>query len=212
MINKKFSYAITACNEDKELNELLNNILVYADMKDSEIVILLDKNNYTKEVKKVVDRYRMFLPISVYYKALNKDFAAFKNYLNSKCKGHYIFNIDADEIPSYFLLLQLEPIVMAQMVEGLYLPRINTVEGITIDHIQKWNWHVNEKGYINWPDYQLRIYLNSPKIKWVGKVHETLTGFKENSVKMLPLDERYTLTHNKKISKQEQQNSFYETI
>jgi hypothetical protein len=33
------------------------------------------------------------------------------------------------------------------------VPRVNTVEGITQQHIQQWRWNVNENGWVNWPDY-----------------------------------------------------------
>ena len=35
-------------------------------------------------------------------------------------------------------------------------------------------WNVNDKGWVNWPDYQWRIWKNKPKIKWKNKVHEVL--------------------------------------
>ena len=58
------------------------------------------------------------------------------------------------------------------------VPRVNTVEGLTDDHIKKWGWNVNEDGWVNWPDYQWRVWKNTPTIKWVNKVHERLHGFK----------------------------------
>ena len=54
-------------------------------------------------------------------------------------------------------------------VDLFFVPRINTVEGLTPTHIKKWGWKVGENGWINFPDYQWRIYKNDPKIVWVNK-------------------------------------------
>ena len=43
---------------------------------------------------------------------------------------------------------------------------------------QKWQWKVNEQGWVNWPDYQWRIWKNIKRIKWKNKVHEVLEGHK----------------------------------
>ena len=50
----------------------------------------------------------------------------------------------------------------------LLVPRVNTVEGLTQEHINKWRWNVNENGWINWPDYQTRI--NKIVLKLNGKI------------------------------------------
>ena len=56
------------------------------------------------------------------------------------------------------------------------VPRINTVEGLTEQHIRQWGWEVNDKGWVNYPDYQDRIFKNKPEIYWVNKVHEKIVG------------------------------------
>jgi len=56
----------------------------------------------------------------------------------------------------------------------------------------------------------MRIYKNTPKIKWINKVHEVLDGFKTHG--MLPLDEEWALYHPKTIEKQEKQNNYYNTL
>jgi hypothetical protein len=95
-------------------------------------------------------------------------------------------------------------------IDMLRIPRVNTVEGLTQEHIQKWGWNVNEKGWVNWADWQMRIYKNAPHIKWVNKVHEVLEGFKIHG--MLPPEEEWALYHPKTIAKQEKQNNYYDTL
>ena len=70
-----------------------------------------------------------------------------------------------------------------------------------------WRWKVNEKGWVNWPDFQTRIYKNSPEIKWVNKVHERINGHKQFAY--IPMEEEWALYHPKTIERQEKQNKTY---
>jgi len=56
----------------------------------------------------------------------------------------------------------------------------------------------------------MRLYRNSPAIKWEGKVHEKITGFKTWT--KFPEALEMALFHPKQIERQERQNEFYETI
>jgi len=195
------SYAITACNEHRELSLLLevlrNNI-----RQEDEIVVQLD-SNATEKVKTVARNYIEF--------PLNKDFASFKNNLSKHCTKDYIFQIDADEYPHQHLITNLADILeYNQTIDVFLVPRINTVSELTEQHIRKWGWRVDDKGWVNFPDYQWRIWKNKNSIKWINKVHERLHGFQEYSV--LPQSEEYCLFHPKDIERQERQNALYETI
>ena len=203
------SYAITVCNELEEIKRLVEFLLAHKRLKD-EIVVLMDDNgdeevwNYLLTIESklgVLNR----IPF-------NKDFSVFKNHLNSLCSGDYIFNIDADERPSITLIYHLPGLIeLNPDVKAFALPRVNTVEGLTQEHIQKWGWNVNALGWVNYPDYQIRIYKNDHGIYWEGKVHETLNIKKE--VVSLPYGtEDWVLYHHKQIERQEKQNKLYEQI
>ena len=195
------SYAITACNEHRELSFLLD-ILRNNIRQEDEIVIQLD-SNATQEVRDIAKDYIEF--------PLNKDFASFKNNLSKHCSKDFIFQIDADEYIHPWFIESLPKILdYNSTVEVLLVPRINTVSGLTDAHIQKWGWNVNDKGWVNFPDYQWRIWKNNGKIRWINKVHERLDGFKEFSP--LPQMEEYCLFHPKDIERQERQNEFYNTL
>ena len=104
----------------------------------------------------------------------------------------------------------LHKVLESNPIDLMLVPRINTVNGLTEQHIQKWGWKVNESGWVNFPDFQARIYKNSKEISWKNKVHETLVGFKDFS--NFPLEEQWCLYHPKEIDRQEKQNEFYETL
>jgi len=198
------SYAITACNEHVELELLLDQL--YPALRDiDEIVVQID-TTATEEVKQVAFKYPN---ITVTAFPLAGDFAQFKNNLKNYCTKDYIFQIDADENLSQDLILNLPEILELNPEVELYaVPRINTVKGLTSEHINKWGWYINENGWINYPDYQTRILKNIPEIKWINKVHEHLVGAKN----IVPLPEGYDLIHPKTIERQERQNEYYNTL
>ena len=202
----KVSYAIPVCNEHVELEKLLSFLLKHIDEND-EIVVQCDKGNTTDKVYQVLQHPRF----KVIEFPLNGHFSNFKNNLKEHCTGHWIFQIDADELPHESLIVNLKELLKLNTnTEMLMVPRVNTVDGLTQEHINKWRWNVNEKGWVNWPDYQTRIIQNSPKIKWQNKVHEQIVGISTKGV--LPMEEEWCLYHPKDIGRQETQNSFYDTL
>ena len=198
------SFAITAHNEHVELDRLLKQLTSNIKSKD-EIVVQLD-TTATDEVVSVIEKYNLIK----YYFPLNNDFSTFKNNLKSHCTKEWIFFIDADEYLSDGLIDSIHEILEANkgIVDVISVPRINTVEGLTREHIDKWRWFVDDNGYVNYPDYQTRICANKKDIEWKNKVHERLSGWK--TIANLP--EGYELVHPKTIERQEKQNKFYETI
>jgi glycosyltransferase involved in cell wall biosynthesis len=141
---------------------------------------------------------------------LNKDFASFKNNLKLHCSKDYIFKVDADEIPHEYLVEYLGEVLETNPVDIVFVPRVNTVEGLEQSHIDKWKWNVNDKGWVNFPDYQTRIYRNTEDVTWMNKVHERITGY--DTFSNFPAEEQWSLYHHKQIDRQEKQNEFYETI
>lgn len=209
MIN--VTYAITVCNELVEITNLIN-FLHPRLKKDDEILIQYDSDTVTSQVKDYLTILRqLHSNIRVIEFPLNKDFASYKNNLKNHANGMFIFQIDADEMPSEYLVENLQFFLESNKeVDLFFVPRINTVEGLTKEHIQKWRWKVDEKGWVNFPDYQTRIYRRTSEIEWQGKVHERIVGY--NTLSVLPQEEEYCLYHHKQIERQEKQNALYDTI
>jgi hypothetical protein len=204
----KISYAIPVCNEHEELMRLLS-ILITNKRDEDEIVVQCDQGNTTPEVYKVLDQF--FSRISIIEFPLKGNFSTFKNNLKKHCTGEWIFQIDADEYVTIEFLQNLHIILQDNpTIDVFLLPRINTVEGLTQEHINKWRWNVNEKGWVNFPDLQPRILQNSPKINWGNKVHEVLMG--HSTWATLPLEDDYCLYHPKQIERQERQNNLYDLL
>jgi|TARA_B100001094_G_C18191836_1_gene807820 hypothetical protein len=208
----KISYAVTVCNEYKEVEKLLS-FLFENKRKEDEVVVQMDFDNSTTEVVKACEKWES--KQSEEYKliqcSLSKNFAQYKNNLNKNCSGEWIFQIDADEIPNKYLIQALPYVLESNSdVEAYWVPRVNTVAGITDNHVAKWGWKLNEENWVNFPDWQMRIYRNEENIYWVKPVHEQLKGYTKFA--NLPAEEKFALYHPKDIGRQEKQNAFYETI
>jgi len=207
----KISYGITTHNEAEELNKLLE-ILVHKTDKEDEIVICDDYSD--EPTQNVIDSWCQqyghddMKVIKVYQRKLDGDFAAHKNSVIENSTGDYIFHIDADEYPHETLLEQLKQIIeMNDGVDLIWIPRVNTVEGMTQEHVQKWGWRISEKNWVNYPDYQSRVFRRDKSIRWKRPLHELIDGCKTYA--HLPPHEELSLYHPKTIQKQEQQNMFY---
>jgi hypothetical protein len=210
MIN--ITYAVTVCNELEEITKLIN-FLHPRIQSDDEILIQYDEDSTTDAVK----QYLLIISqlhntnIRVISYPLNNDFASFKNNLKDNSNGIFIFQIDADEIPSEYLIQNLHELLdYNKDVDLFFVPRINTVEGLTPKHIKKWGWNVSDKGWVNFPDYQTRLYRRTSEICWENKVHERIKGY--NTLSVLPAEEEYCLYHPKQIERQEKQNAYYDTL
>jgi hypothetical protein len=174
-------------------------------------VILFDEVNGDPEVENFLRTHSINGEFSWHKGKFDRHFANWKNKLSSFCKGDYIFQIDADEIPNENLIIVLPDVLEENNEIDVFLvPRVNTVEGLTPEHIAKWGWRVNDVGWVNWPDYQWRIWKNKPEIQWINKVHERLDGFKIYTA--MPEVEYFALYHPKTIQKQEKQNQLYDQI
>ena len=205
----KISYSILTHNETVSLMKLIDFLLEHKDEEDE--IVILDDYSDNEKTSAYLDVVCSIHEIKFEQRHLLKDYAGQKNYLTRMCSGKYIFNLDADELPHKYLIKNIKEILEANPTIDLYwVPRVNTVDGLTEEHIQKWGWKVDEKGWVNFPDYQGRIWRNRPNIRWKNLVHEVLEGYKEHTY--LPQEEEFCFYHPKSIEKQEKQNEFYEDI
>ncbi len=203
------SYAITVCNEHKEIDQLLASLLPKLRDKD-EVVVLQDITEKNEQVSEILNKYADRIKVST--SKLNADFATFKNELIPMASCDYLFQIDADELIPDSLIKKLPAyLALKSKYDCFNVPRKNTVAGITDEHIKKWNWQINKDGYINYPDWQMRIFKLDPSnpIKWKNKVHEVLVGYKKVG-RLKGKGYEFAIIHNKEIKKQEQQNEFYD--
>ena len=205
----KLSYAITVCNEFKEIQKLIPYLLENK-RPDDEIVVLYDSKNGDEKIEEYLRAKSVNPSYSWHSGEFDGHFADWKNKLTDLCNGDYIFQIDADEIPNKELIDNLPQILEMNSVDVILVPRVNLVDGLTDEYIKKWNWNVDDKGRVNWPDPQWRVYKKSESIRWINKVHEKLEGY--DTISNLPWVEELSLFHHKDIDKQIKQNDYYDTL
>ena len=206
----KISYGITVHNEADEIKKLLG-ILLSTVSGDDEVVVCVDGDDDAVRFqldtfsKKFSDNYKN---MKIYQRKLDGDFSAQKNSVIENSTGDYIFHIDADEYPNEILLQQLKDIIeLNDGVDLIWIPRVNTIESMEQKHIDRWGWNVSDKGWVNYPDYQARVFRRSESIRWTRPLHEYIKGCKTYA--HLPPHEELSLYHPKTIEKQEKQNIFY---
>lgn len=205
----KISYAITSCNETEELKKLIPFLIDNKHIND-EIIILHDDKNGSEETLSYLLKHNLKPNVQT-WRGMNfrNNFGEWKNKLNAHCSGDYIFQIDADEIITEFLIKNIHDIIETNNnVDLFYLSRVNIVEGITENDLSNWGWIMNDRNWINFPDKQGRIYRNG--LNWFGKIHERIVG--ANVVSQLPDDYDFCLIHVKEIERQRKQNEFYQKL
>jgi hypothetical protein len=220
MYNGEVTYAITVCNEAEDIKRLLD-VLSQEHTHKKNVVIQYDSERATDEVLSIINAEYNF-NIRVVGCQLNNDFAGFKNNLLDVCMDTFpntwVFNIDADEVPSEEFLTDIHDILTDnnnsedEIAQVYYVPRLNIVHGITQQHIEVWRWKRDNDERINWPDYQMRLVFPTADIRWVGSVHERLVGYETFAFFPDDIDTPYFLHHEKTIQRQEEQNNFYSTL
>lgn len=199
--NISISYAITVHNEDESLALLLESIHKYITSND-EIVLLDDYSTHPQTLALLSTQ------TNVHKRKLDNNYSAQKNYLNFKCKRDYIFQLDADELPTDKLLSTLPKLIANNHTTELFwIPRQNNYIGVTAEHIKKWNWKVDKLKRINYPDYQGRLFKNKPTIRWTRQLHERITGIKNYF--MVPANKGLDIIHKNPVERQINSNIYY---
>ena len=205
----KICYKILTHNETDSLKKLLD--FLFENIKETDHIIVVDDFS-DSPTRKILSKYVESNQYDYFQNKLEDDFSKQHNYADSLVRDEfdYIFSIDADELPNKWLIENIHEILESNDIDLIWVPRINTVEGITEEYIQQWGWRVNEKGWVNFPDYQGRIYKNDESVHWENPVHEIVTGAKK--VSHFPTEEEFCLYHPKDIQRQVKQNELYSKI
>lgn len=194
----KLSYAVMVCNESKDLYILISFLKRVKDPED-EINILLDTLHCTESVKNVLKFFKDDIIVSE--RDFDGNFAKHRNFHLRKCTGDYIFVIDPDEMPKEKLIKNIKSTIHESGADLLAVPRINIHPGCTQEWLDKHKFSVNEMDWINWPDYQGRIFKNDISIFYGNELHENIVGAKKPIA--FQTDPRLALWHIKSIDKQD---------
>ncbi len=201
------TYGITVSNEFLEFKRLIDNLTPYL-IDGEDIVVLADSSKVTEEIKSFCKSRNLIIN---FYNFKN-DFSDFKNTLISLTKNKYLFQIDADEQIPPSLLFMVRKLIVENDCDCLWIPRINIINGHTEKDIVEFNWTFTGKNWIQFPDYQIRVFKANGNIKWHQNVHEEVRGYRNKIVIDFQPIELFSILHVKDISKQIQQNNLYKEI
>jgi len=204
----KISYAILTHNEGGYIEKLIKTLADHKRVEDE--IVVVDDYSTCELTRAILNNWSTTGEINLHQREFDKDHTQ-KNYLNSLCTGDYIMQLDADECLHPQLIESLSAFLESNPdVDLFYVPRINTVKGLTPEWVDKWQWTVNDRGWVNFPDWQMRLYRNCTEIKWDGLLHSKVVGFKTYG--FLPAEELYSILHPKDIARQIVQNELYDKI
>ena len=205
----EISVAMLTHNETQEFRWLMGALKSASDAID-EIVVVDDFSG--PDFLAAVRDYERVLPLRFHQRALNKNFAAQRNYMKSLCRGRLIFFLDPDELPSERVLRGLPQIL--DMMERLdidvcELPRVNvSIEGDRLVHPRELD--LGAQGVsVRWED-QVRVLRNLPRLRWTLRLNEVLLGVRRGYRFPHSLD--YALLHCKTRQRQARQRAFYRSI
>ncbi len=200
------SYLVTCHNETDSLEKLLSKLIEYK--KGNHEIVLLDDYSDNPETLEIIQKFKE--KVNFQQHKLDKNYGNHKNYGIELCKGEWIFQLDADEVPTDGLLENIDLIIESNSKnEVLWLPRLNYFIGVTDLDVITWGWQLND-GMINFPDYQSRLYQNLPHIRYERRLHEKVEGFK--SYVFIPPQKDYAIIHEKTIEKQRETNVNYNKL
>ena len=191
------TFAICVCNESRDLYSLVSFLNKVREPGD-DIVILVESLHVSPQVRAVLDHFKDSLV--VHERDFDGNFSAHRNYHISKCKGDFIFVIDPDEMPQEFLVKNIRRVFQDTKADIVAVPRMNMCPG----HTEEWardRFTLNEVGWINWPDYQTRIFRNGIGLKFDNELHEMIKG--SSKVVAVPAEPRHSLWHIKSVDKQD---------
>lgn len=191
------TYTIQVCNESRELYSLLNFLSKVIDDED-EINVVVDSNRVTDKVRCVLEHFMK--RINVHERPFD-NFKANSDFHIEKATGDYIFHIDADEMPQELLIKNLKNIIKESGSEVIAVPRINIDPGYTQAFLDRCKYNINEFGWINWPDFQTRIFKKCDHIKWTDEMHTKLSG--TNKFVAIKAEPKLAMWHIKSIEKEE---------
>jgi len=192
----KITYTIQVCNESRELYSLLNFLSKTIDPVDN-VNVIVDSNRKTDKVALVLEHFKDFIQV---YERPFDNFHDNSMFHIEKATGEYIFHVDADEMPQEMLIKNIRGIIEKSGAEIIAVPRINIDPGYTEDFLQKCGYTMNEVGWINWPDYQMRLFKKCNHISWTDEMHTKLTG--TDKVVALQAEPKMALWHIKSIEKE----------
>ena len=166
----KLSACVIVKNEEENIGTWLNSMKKLA---DEMIVVDTGSTDRTVEMAKAAGA-------RVFHHPWQNDFAAAKNYALEKAEGDWILFLDADEYFSPQTIGKVRP--MLQKVERSKKPIVGVI--CRLVNIDK-----DQGNRFTGAIFQLRIFKNSPDLRYEGKIHERIVDKRKDEHEMFATPE-----------------------
>jgi len=173
-----YSVCMITYNDEDVLQKTLDNLF---DSPCPEAPIAVDGGSTDKTIEMLESG-----GVQVHKKAWADNFEIQKNAALELATNDWRVWIDADESFEPLFWNQLPwYIVSAERngVDCINVPRINTLTDLEpqqlYDYAQQQNWGISYFGWINYPDYQQRVFKKNCRFK--GRTHERIVGMEKES-------------------------------
>jgi len=203
----KVSYQVLCKNEGSSLKDLLT-FLTENKKETDEINVCRDSLGTNPQTLEIINKFKD--QINYFEREITHTIHNQKNWLAEQASGDYLFYLDADELLHKPFIQNLHSILESNPDNDIYfLPRINIVEGVTPEYVKQRGWVVNEKGWINFPDAQDRLFKHNKGIRYHEIPHGRL-DHKGAKYGVLPFEEVYSIIHIKSFEKQTSDNEWHD--
>ena len=168
-----YSVCMITYNDEECVRETMENVAPYI----VDDFVITDGGSTDKTLD-IINEY----DINLINKKWEDNFEIQKNSALEQANQEWRIWIDADET--------YEPIFWNQLpwyirdaeqrgVDCINVPRINTVDGLTKDFADKQAWNLSYFDWVNYPDYQQRIFKSH--CKFAGRTHERIINVKKDA-------------------------------
>ena len=171
-----YSVCMITYNDEDVVEETIINTGQYEDM------IVVDGGS-TDNTLKILDQYDS---VTVHHKKWDDSFEIQKNAALDLATDDWRVWIDADETYDHLFWNQLPWYIASAERNGvdcINVPRINTITDLEpqqlYDYVQQNNWGIAYFGWINYPDYQQRVFKSN--CRFAGRTHERIVGMEKES-------------------------------
>ena len=170
----RYSVAMITYNDIDCVQRTIDNVSQY--VRDDFVVVDGGSTDGTLEI------LESYSGIKLLHKKWEDDFEVQKNFALDNCNQDWRILIDADEEYEHILWNQLPWYIQTALwesVDCISVPRINIVDDITQEMVDRQGWVMSHFNWINYPDYQQRIYRKN--CRYAGRTHERIINSEKSS-------------------------------